>query len=108
MREISLLIICATFALSTAKPWYTDNYSGRAHQEGYFPPDSEGRYDDAAKGMSPYNQFAFTQKAGLMQCQSAAHERDNITTYVHVCEAGKDSDGEYTEGQVCMSSDSVA
>ena len=93
------------FALSTAKPCYTDNYSGRAHQEGYF--DYEGRYHDAAKAKSPYNQFAFTQKAGLMQCRSAAVESDAITTYVHVCEAGKDSDGEYTEGQVCMSSDSV-
>ena len=97
------------FALSTAKLWYTDSnspwvYTDRAHQEGYF--DSEGRYHDAAKAI--YNQFpAFTQKAGLMQCQSAAHERHSITTYVHVCEAGKDSDGEYTEGQVCMSSDSV-
>ena len=90
MREISLLIICAMFALSTAKQWpYTNSYSprGYAHQEGYY--DSGGRYHVAN------NQFASTQqKPGRTQCQSASYENGGLTTYVHVCEAGKDSNGE--------------
>ena len=91
MREISLLIIYgAMFALSTAKPWpYTNSYipRGYAHQEGYY--DLGGRYHVAN------NQFVSTQQEpGLIECQSASYENGDSIAYVHVCEAGKSSNGE--------------
>lgn len=96
MKKFSFILI-GVFALSSAKPWDSNTYNGWPNsypQEGYF--DQEGYYH-RAKAMSynyhPYRIASVQQKAGLSRCQSAEHESEDITSYVHVCSAGKDSTG---------------
>ena len=97
MTALSLVLISAVLALSSAKPWYQSNdHNQRGESDGYF--DNEGRYHARAMSYNnnPYREtLAQTPEAGLDLCKSAQYDVNGLTTFVHVCQAGKDSSGKY-------------
>lgn len=97
-RIMKILIICAVFALTSALPWYSNNYNNQrvAEKEGHF--DLAGNYHARAMSYNnnPYRVASSQQQQspGLDICKSATHTNGGLSTYVHVCQAGTDSTGE--------------
>lgn len=94
MNLLVLLVGCTLLALCSAMPSLSHEHKLFSDSgPGYF--DSEGAYRAGIMQASR----PFPEQQGVRVCQSAIHNiNGSISTYVHVCEAGRDSDskGNYT------------
>ncbi len=88
MKTLTLSLLCTVFALSTAKPWF-GKLNGRFDDMGYFHKSAEEKL-----GLLQASTVASVQqKSGREICQSATFNHMGLSTYVHVCESGLDSQG---------------
>ncbi len=87
MKTLTLSLLCTIFALSTAKPWF-GKLNGHFDDMGYFHTSAEEKL-----GLQASSVAIVQQKSGRQICQSATYGHSGLTTYVHVCESGLDSQG---------------
>ncbi len=86
MKLFTLSLLCTVFSLSTAK-----RRIGKLR--GHF--DDMGYFHKSEMGLLQASSVASVQQPepGREICQSATYSHTDLTTYVHICESGFDSQG---------------